>query len=83
MSTTRKILLFILSSPFIVVCLALNIISLLILPFILPFILLIYLMELVKKTGDEKYLISFLRSFCFMGAYVYFDIIWNYEIFDF
>jgi len=81
MSTTRKILLTILSSPFLVVCIALNIMSLLALPIILPILLLIYLIDIVKgESGD--FFFPFIRSWAFMGAYVYFDIIWDYEIFD-
>lgn len=84
MSLTRKILLGIVSSPLFVIGLCLCLLTISLLWFIIPILLLITLIDVIK--GDEDALETawgFLKFWCLIGLCVYFDTVWDYELFDY
>ena len=83
MSLTRKILLGIISSPLFVICAAFSLLCISLLWFVVPIILLVVLIDLIKEEYDAwSNFWGFLKMWCFIGLQLYFEMIWDYELFD-
>lgn len=84
MSLTRKVLLGIVSSPLFIFGLCFSLMTISLLWFIIPILLLITLIDVIK--GDEdawEMAWDFLKFWCLIGLCVYFDTVWDYELFDY
>jgi hypothetical protein len=84
MSITRKILLIIISSPLFILGILWGLMTACLLPVVLPFLFLVTIILVIKKDEDAySDFWGFLCMWCGLGFYIYFDMVWDYELFDF
>ena len=83
LSKNKKILLTIVSSPIFVIFFCYTLMMICLSPFIVIIGGLVSLIEHIK--GDEDAWVVYfhiLRDWCLFGLVVYFDTVWDYELFD-
>lgn len=83
-SLTRKILLGIISSPLFVMCLGISLVFISLLWIVLPFALLFLLIDFLKgEVNIWDSFFGFIKRWCLIGLHIYFNFVWDYDLFDF